>query len=240
MDSDEKLYQEVKKMLEEEHGREFLANEIDRAVQDLKTFAEISMKLCEKETHRQEKLKSSPKGFHSEEGGNCPICGAYCQGENSWYDKYGLKCIICQQAINSKIIPGWVALKKEDWYSKFNLESYFNIQASDIKKFLKQDILKARIVPGNGKKPHAMLFLLKDNKGFLPPKYLLKSRIVKIMHKGEEYFTHEEWYEFCDEKLAQKLANYRIVQHLKELFSKPVDTGRFYWKSVSPIFTHRN
>lgn len=236
MDSDDKLHHEVKKILEEQHGRQFSTGEVEKAARDLKRFAEISLELYKKETARYDKLKENPNGFHPSEGGDCPICGTHCKDENSWYDKYGFKCMLCQQAINAKIIHGSVALKKESWYSRLQLETYFNIQAADLKKFLKQDILKARIIPGKGKRPHAMIFLLKDNKDFLPPKSLLKSRVVKTIRKGEELFTSEEWYEFADEKLARKLAKYGIAPYLKELFSKPVNIGRFYWKSVNPLF----
>lgn len=74
----------------------------------------------------------------------------------------------------------------------------------------------------------------------LPPKGLLKSRVVTIMHKGEEYLTTEEWYEYADIKLIKRLAKYRIIECLKETLQKPITGGgRFLVpkNGVNPLFT---
>ena len=144
----------------------------------------------------------------------------------------------CQEAVNAKIIPGSVAKNKESWYSKTELGTYFNIRGADLSRYIKQSILKDRIVYGKEKKIHRQLFLIKDNKDVLPPKKILKSRMVKVMHKGEEYSTHENWYEYMDEKLLKKLAKYKIIECLKETFAKPIETGgRFLVKKVNPLFS---
>ena len=86
-------------------------------------------------------------------------------------------------------------------------------------------------------KVHFQLFLIKDNKDVLPPKKYLKTRVVKEIRRGEEWFTTEEWFEFIDLKLFQKLLNkYKILWCLKETFAKPMAGGRFYWQKTSPIF----
>lgn len=237
-DSDKKI-QNIKNILEKSHGREFTWEEATQAQWDIEKFARIVFDVAQEDFRRQKLLKEHPKGFHLDSGGSCQICGTHVLGENSWFDKYGLKCVICQKAIDAKIIPASVAKDKESWYSSGDLISYFNIKGADLNKYIKQSILKNRIVPDEGKKMHLQLFLIKDNKDVLPPKKLLQSRPVKVMRNDEEYFTQEYWYEYIDEKLAKRLAKYKIIECLKETFTKPMKTGRFLHKQINPIFAYK-
>jgi hypothetical protein len=233
----DKDIQNIKKILEEEHGREFTWEDATKAMDDIKNLASIMYEYASEEVRRQERLKERPKGFHLDDGGNCSICNTYVSKEKSWYDEYGVKCTSCQEAINSKIIPASIAKDKESWYSKHELESYFNIKGPDLKRYIKESFLKERIIPFKEKKAYFQLFLLKDNKNVLPPKKLLKARIVKVINKGEEFYTQEPWYEFADEKLIKRLAKYKILSCLPEMLSKPIDSRRFLFKQPNPLFT---
>ncbi len=233
----EKEIQNIKDILEKDQGKEVTWEDATKAMWDIRNFARIMYELYGEETRRQDRLKENPKGFHVENGGTCSICSGSASKENSWFDKYGLKCMPCQKAINAKIIPGSIAKDKESWYSKYDLASYFNIKGADLNRFIKQSLLKDRIIAGEGKKVHFQIFLMKDNNDVLPPKKFLKSRTVKVMHKGEEYFTQESWYEFADEKLIKRLAKYKILYSLPEMLSKPIDSGRLLCKQPNPLFS---
>jgi hypothetical protein len=234
--TDEKQIQEIKDILEKEHGREFTWDEANTALYSLKMFADITFKIYETEIKRKELLKSHPKGFYLEEGGTCEICKTHAQKDKIWYDEFGVKCIACQNAINKKIIPTSIIKNKDSWYTKHELQTYFNIHGPDLKKYVKESLLKERLIIGEGGKIHFQLFLLKDNKDVLPPKKMLNSRVVKVMKNNEEYFTQEQWYEFADEKLINRLFKYKIIGCLKDTLSKPIVSGRFYHKAINPIF----
>lgn len=237
----DKKIQDMKNALEKDHGREFTWDEAAQAMKVIELLAELTIDVVKEEHRRQELLKQHPKGFHLEDGSySCLICGGPASEKNSWFDKYGLKCMTCQKAVNAKIIPGTITGNKESWYSKAELESYFNIKGADLNRYIKQTILKDRIIQGEGKGVHLQLFLLKDNKDVLPPKKLLKSRTVKVTKNGEEYYAHEPWYDFVDLKLIKRLEKYKITEYLKESFAKPVERGRFLYKGISPIFGFRN
>lgn len=141
----------------------------------------------------------------------------------------------CQTALNKKLIPKSV-INKDSWYSKYDLERYFNIERTDLTKYVKSGFLKKRIVPLDGKKVHIELFLIRDNKDVLPPKKLLPSKLIKIMKDEEEYITRAEWYNCIDEKGVKKLFKYKIYEILKETFARPIKSGNFYFKSTSPLF----
>lgn len=236
----EKQIQEIKSNLEKQHGREFSEDEARTALWDLRRLAHIMYEAFNVDCKWKELLEQNPKGFHLEDGGTCEICRDHTSGENSWFDKHGVKCMPCQRAINEKVIPTSVIKKKDSWYSKRDLEHYFNIKGADLSRYIKQSVLKDRIIKGETKKVHLQLFLMKDNKGVLPPKNLLKSRTVEIIHKGEPYLTQEEWYEYGDIKLLKRLAKYRIIECLKETLQKPFDTGGRLLvpkSGVNPLFS---
>lgn len=240
MKDEAKKIQNIKNVLEKDHGREFSWEEATQAHWDMKRFAELLYEMVQEEHRKQNLLKENPNGFHLDgAGASCLICSNHASGENSWFDKNGLKCMPCQKAIDAKIIPASVINNNDSWYSKYDLESYFNIKGADLNRYIKQSLLKSRIIPSEGKKVHFQMFLIKDNKDVLPPKKLFQSRPVKIMRNGEEYFTTEYWYEYLDEKLAKRLAKYKIIECLKETFTKPMNTGRFLHKGINPLFSYK-
>ncbi len=237
MDFSDKDIQKIKDILEKEHGREFTWEEATKAMWSLQRFVEIASDIASEECRMQEMLKKHPKGFHFDQIGSCcKLCDKPTSNENSWFDKNGLKCMTCQKAIDSKIIPISVVKNKESWYSKYDLDFYFNIGNSDLKKILKRGLLKDRIIFSDGKKVHLQLFLIQDNKSVLPPKKLLESRIVKIIKDGEEYYTQEFWYEFIDSNHLKRLMKYKIADCLKETLAKPIQRGRFSYKNINPLF----
>jgi hypothetical protein len=235
-----KQISEIKAALEKQHGREFTEKEAIQAVWDIRHLANIGYDMIEEDVRREKLLKKNPKGMHWDEGGNCQVCGDGTTAENSWFDKNGLHCMLCSKAIRAKKISGAIGKKKDSWYSKIELESYFNIKGADLTKYLKTGVLINRFVEGATRKKHFQLFLIKDNKDFLPPKRLLQPRVVPVDRNGEKFFTTENWYEYADKKLLKKLAKYKIIHCLKDTLAKPISTGRFLWKDVNPLFSYTN
>jgi hypothetical protein len=237
----EKQLRELKAILAKQHGREFTDQEVRQAFWDMKKLAHILYKVSCADIARKELLKENPKGFHLEEGGTCLICKEFAPKENSWFDQNGVKCMFCQKALDEKIIPASVIEKRDSWYSKRDLERYFNIKGVDLNKCIKNGLLKDRVVMNDKKKVHFQLFLMKDNKGVLPPKKILESKTITIIHKEKEYLTQEEWYETGDMKVVKRLAKYQIIHCLKETLQKPMTGGRFLVPKggVNPLFSHK-
>lgn len=239
MEPSEKLIQETKTTLEKKHGREISWEEARKAAWDIQRLARVVLSMTREEIRRKKMLEESPKGFYLDCRGTCFICGESPINEKLWYDKYGIKCMICQKAINDKIIPAAISNKKDSWYSKYELELYFNIKGAFLNKLIRQGVLKGRTIPGDKKKIHLQLFLIRDNKEVLPPKKLLASRIIKIMKDGESYFTQEQWYEFVDPRHLKRLKKYKILCYLEEAFSQPIKSWRFLFKELNPLFSYK-
>lgn len=211
--SNEKI-QEMKTLLEKQAGKEVTLAEASDAAYRLAGLAELCFDSWVEDQRRQKKLEESPKGFHLDGiGYSCAICGNSASQEQSWYDKWGIKCMTCQKAIDRKEIPASLAKNKESWYSKYDLERCFNLNRHVIKKWIKEGILKDRIVTNDGIGVHYQLFTIKDNKDTLPPKKLVKSQLVKEVIDGKEWFHSEPWYRFVNAK--EYLKGYKIMDYLR-------------------------
>jgi len=206
--------QEFKDLLEKKTGKEVSWEEATDGAYRLSRLAEILFDSYIEDQRRKKKLEEFPRGFHLEGVGySCFICGDSISNEETWYDKYGIKCLICQKAIDKKIIPASAAKDRDSWYSKYDLESRFNINHHTLKKFIKQGILKPRIIPNSNGSQHVMIFLIKDNKDTLPSKKLTEPQTVKETKDGKDWYRMEPWYKFVDP--YEYLKGYKIMDYLK-------------------------
>ena len=211
--SPEKI-QELKGLLEKEYKREFTWEEASKTAHNLAGYVEMCFKVWKEDECRKKKLEESPKGFKLDGSGyTCFICGAGTRIGENWYDKYGIKCTICQGAIDRKEIPPSLAKNKESWSSKSELERCFNIKAPVLRRWIKDGILKVRTITHDGKGVHEQLFLIRDNKDMLPPKKLVKDRTVRVTKDGQDWFHMEPWYRFVDPH--EHLKGYKIMDYLR-------------------------
>lgn len=182
---------------------------------NMENMARLGKEFEEKEKARAEKLAENPKGFHLEGTGyTCFICGTSTPQNDNWYDKWGIKCLACQWAIDHNEIPASLAKNKESWYSKYDLERAFNIKSPTLRKWVKDGILKSRTVSHYGKGVHYELFLTKDNKGFLPPKKLIKSCSVSEEKDGKVWHSSRPWYQ-CVKDPFEHLKGYKIMDYMR-------------------------
>jgi len=203
--------QEMKDLLEKKGGREYTWEEASEAAYNLAGLAEICYDQWREDQRRKRRLEESPKGFKLEGGYSCSICRNSSPG--IWYDKWGMKCLVCQGAINRKEIPASVAKNRDSWYSKYDIESSFNIKGPALRSWIKKGILKARTVTNDGKGVHIQLFLIKDNKDTLPPKKMVDSHMVKETKDGKDWYHSEPWYRFVDPH--EHLKGYKIMDYLQ-------------------------
>ena len=167
----DKQITEFQDLFEKEYGKKMSRQEATESAHNLINFMELMFKLAHKEKLRNDRLEKEPKGFHIEgQGYSCAVCGTSVSDNETWYDKHGIKCLICQKAINQKKIPGFVCKDKDSWYSGWELKEYYGIRHAQAQKLIREGALKARIVMGSNRKPYFYLYLLKDNPGVLQPK----------------------------------------------------------------------
>ena len=241
-DKTRSIIQQVKESLEKGQGHEVTWEEAEKAQSDLQILAHIVYDSYQKDHQLKLQLKKNPKGFPVEKGGSCALCGGVTSLENSWYDKNGVLCLPCHEAIKSETIPVSAIKDKDSWYSKMELQTYFNLKGTDLRKSIREEYLINSCVFTKNKKIHFELFLISKNEEVLPPKTLIESRIKKISLKGKEYYTTEHWYEFVDEKKMQELSKYRIIEILAYTFSKPIEGGELLVEvgTINPLFKFKD
>jgi hypothetical protein len=138
--------------------------ELREAAYNLVRFAELAYDVAREEWQRKKRLEKEPKGFAFEGKGRfCGLCGN-CVIEDMWYDKWGMKCIDCQKALEKKIVPGYV-FKDRDKHRHvklFDITHETGLKTPTIYKLIRQGKLKARIIP-HEKYISTFIFLRSDN-----------------------------------------------------------------------------
>lgn len=212
MSLSEKAIKEYQAIYKKEFGKEISHADAADGGERLVRIFKLLFDGHVEEMKRQEKLKEFPKGYSLMDGKtyNCRICHQYISNEQLWYDKWGMKCLACQDAVNKKIIPGKACRDDKSWYASWELQSSFMMHATTVRKLVRNGVLKAREVPKTG----FQVFLLKENADTLPPKEFVK--YVSIPDKDNKMrHTMTPWYDVYDPEKVLK--NYHILPHLKTL-----------------------
>ena len=209
MSLSEKAIKEFQEIYKKEYGKELTYEEAAEASRNLLGFYEVLFDSHIAELKLKDKLKDSPGGFSLMDGKtyNCGICRNYIKDEQLWYDKWGKKCLACQDAVNKKIIPGKICYNDKYWYATWEFDIYFKLKSPTIRKLTRQGVLKVRIVPQSGFE----VFLIKENIDVLPPKDILGYVPTKVEGK-ENMVEMTPWYEIHDPKKV--LEKYKIWPHL--------------------------
>ena len=161
---------EFKKIYKEKYGKELNDQEAYESASNLLGLFDALYKSALEEHKRKHRLKKEPEGFHLTDGiYNCLICHVQVNKETSWYDKWGIKCLLCQKAVKNGIIPSFVCKDRDSWYAIWQLEKNFGIKHQTAKKMVREGKLKARIVPHNNGDPYEYIFLKKENPNLIDP-----------------------------------------------------------------------
>lgn len=182
----------------------------------LKLMARIVTDVVLREMEDEEKLEQFPNGFHYDQERGCVICSRVISGERSWYDHHGLKCMPCQRALESGIIPYDATKSKDSFYTVIQLEHDFGLKGKMLRLWKKDGTIRSRIIPElDGKGTYFEIFLLSDNEQFLPPREKLKvgGMVKEINANGSEEFVHYPWHCFVDP--IDHLKDYGISRYLR-------------------------
>lgn len=133
----------------------------DEARDNLVKFFDVLIEIDQKHKALYRRLEKETKGFPmAGNGSNCGLCGQHIWDEDGWYDKWGFKCLNCQDAVNKKKIPGSLCddCKHEKSIPDTELALKLGIHIQTIRKMIREGKIKGRRSP-NG--PYVIL--MKDN-----------------------------------------------------------------------------
>jgi hypothetical protein len=121
------------------------------SARNLLGFVDTLVQIDMEERERKARLKKEPKGFSmAGEGRNCSLCGRVVfDKEEGWYDKWGFKCMNCQDAVNKRIIPGSLCRDYDNkkCITDSDLAWKSGLRVQTIKKLVRQGKIKARQIP---------------------------------------------------------------------------------------------
>ncbi len=161
----DKDHEEFRKLSEKEGVKYKSDLEMRQSADNLVNFIDLLVQMDMEERERKARLKDEPKGFSMPgKGRNCSLCGISVYETDGWYDKWGFKCMNCQDAVNRKKIPGSLCgdYKHEKSIPDTSLSYRSGLHIQTIRKLIRQGKIKARSIP-NG--PN--MTLRKDNPNLL-------------------------------------------------------------------------
>jgi hypothetical protein len=107
---------------------------------------------------------------------------------NGWYDKYGMKCLLCQKALDAATIPSFVFLNDDSYFKMWQMNSYFELKYQTVKKMIREGKLVAREIMNNEDKVHEYVFLKKEN-----PHFIRKYNAVRKSYDRNREKVHRGW-----------------------------------------------
>ena len=157
----DKSLKEFKDLCEKEGIKYETDEEYRSAGSNMVELVDLLIQMDIEERGRKKRLEDEPKGFALEgKGRNCSLCGYGVYESDGWYDKWGFKCMNCQDAVNKKKIPG--SLCGDYDHKKYMTDSTLSwksgLHTQTIRKLIRRGDIIARQIP---KGPY--LVLRKDN-----------------------------------------------------------------------------
>ncbi len=158
----------IKETWQEAYGREPNEQEIEQQKIELvkmKYLVESWMDEYYKKAALENRLKTEKRGFHLEvDGKRCQICSKPMKAEDSWFDRNGLKCMTCKNAITKKVIPASVNRSRKNWFTEEEFRHLCEVDRRTTKKLIETGRLKPRdIMSQDGKTLWFRLFLGREN-----------------------------------------------------------------------------
>jgi len=165
-----KAIEEFKEIYKKKFGKELTQAEASEAAFNLLNLFNTLYRCEQADFEKKQRLKKEPNGFHLTDGTyNCLICHCHITGEESWYDKWGPKCLLCQKAIESGAVPAFVCKNRDSWYPMWQMKDKFSLAHQTVRKLVRQGKLKARIVAAGNGAPYEYIFLKKENPDLVDP-----------------------------------------------------------------------
>lgn len=204
MQLSEASIEEFKTIYKKKTGKELSNAEAAEGARNLVNFFKTLYDCEVKDAKRKHRLKKEPAGFHLMDGTyNCLVCGTMITGEKSWYDKWGMKCLPCQKAIEAGVIPGFICKERDSRYLMWELKSDFGIHSSTAKKMIRDGKLNARIVMNENGHPYEYIFLKKENLGLIS-RHSPERKSYDRNRKKESAQRMREWKLKMKEELKKK------------------------------------
>lgn len=204
MSLSEKAIGEFKEIWQREYGKELTDSEARESAQNLYNFVELIYEFSKKDWQRKQRLKKEPGGFPVDNTYSCIVCGTSINPSNGWYDQGGQKCQPCQRAVKEGVIPTFVCKERESYFLMWRLKSDFGLTRQAVNKYIKQGVLKPRIVTREDGKSYEYIFLRKENSALISRYSPERKSYDRHRKKVNKIWTREKKKEWRKEHSKKK------------------------------------
>lgn len=154
---------EFKRIYKESNGKELTDEEAADGAHRLTQLVELIWDLSQKDAARKKRLEKEPDGFPVDGQYSCLVCGNGINEQTGWYSWYGQTCLLCRKAITDGVVPAFICQHRDSYFAMWSLKSKFKLTHPAVKKLIKEEKLKARIILDEAGKPYEYIFLKKEN-----------------------------------------------------------------------------
>ncbi|KND51849.1 MAG: hypothetical protein ABA06_01150 [Parcubacteria bacterium C7867-001] len=144
-------------------GEEMSDEDAREGAQNLVGFFDLLWEMSKKDSIKKKRLKTEPDGFPVDGTYTCLVCSNRIDETNGWYDWYGQTCLLCRKAVKDGMIPTYIFLHRNSYFSMSSLKYRFDIKHQTAKKYIKEGTLHPRIILNETGTPYEYLFLKKEN-----------------------------------------------------------------------------
>lgn len=156
---------EFKIIMKKNYGKEMTDAEALESATSLLNVFKILLKGEEEEQRWKKRLTDDPRGFAMEgKGRTCYVCRQSIYDGGAWYDKYGIKCMHCQKAVEKNQIPKSIFKDRDSFYYGWQLKDKFGLHSQTVAKMVREGKIKERTIKDkDGSGVHASIYLKKEN-----------------------------------------------------------------------------
>lgn len=181
----QKEEQKPKSKIDDEKRQKYASNNLVQLSKMLGEFDGV-------ENMRKRRLEKEPDGFILNDDGRgytCGICGESMDGDKTWWDLRGIRCLDCQQNLKACIVPLEIFEDEDYGYDlvvKDNQMSWdYGIHSATVRKLCRQGELKGRELKRENGTVYKTLFVVSENKEFFE-KHPKKESKIKITFSGSD------------------------------------------------------
>lgn len=173
-----------KSKIDEAKRQKYASNNLVQLLKHLGEFDGI-------ENMRKRRLGKEPDGFILNDGGRgytCGICGESIDGDKTWWDLRGIRCLDCQQNLKRGIVP--LEIFEDDYgydvvIKNWDFRDGYGVHPSSIRRLRKEGLLKGRDLKRADGTVYYTIYLVSENQEFLK-KYPKKSTTrITYTDRGE-------------------------------------------------------
>lgn len=151
-------------------GEPLTDKEAQESAYNLTRLFDLLFDMAQRQVKLKRKLKDFPEGFPVDGDYTCLVCKQPINETTGWYDWFGQTCLLCHKAVKDGIIPTFIFKNDDSYFRMWELKSSFDIKHQTAKKYIREGLLKPRIVLTKEGKPYEYIFLKKENPGLIDRK----------------------------------------------------------------------